>query len=73
MNLEQARKEAEKLRKIISQHNYQYYVLDDPEISDDDYDKLFNKLIKIEEKFPKLITPNSPTQRVAAEPLSEFK
>ncbi len=73
MNLEKARKEAEKLRKIISQHNYQYYVLDDPEIADHDYDKLFNKLIKIEEEFPKIITPNSPTQRVGAEPISEFK
>jgi len=73
MNLEQARKEAEKLRKIILQHNYQYHVLDDPEISDTEYDKLFNKLIKIEEKFPKLITQNSPTQRVGAEPLPEFK
>ena len=73
MNLEQARKEAEKLRKIILQHNYHYHVLDNPEISDSDYDKLFNKLIKIEEQFPKLITPNSPTQRVGAEPLSEFK
>ena len=73
MNLEKARKEAEKLRKIISQHNYQYHVLDDPEITDADYDKLFNKLIKIEEEFPKIITPNSPTQRVGAEPISEFK
>ena len=73
MNLEKARKEAKKLRKIISEHNYQYHVLDKPEISDTDFDKLFNKLIKIEEKFPKLITVNSPTQRVGAKPLSEFK
>ena len=73
MNLEKARKEAKKLRKIISEHNYQYYVLDDPEISDADFDRLFNKLIKIEENFPKLITVNSPTQRVGAKPLSEFK
>jgi len=73
MNLEKARKEAKKLRKIISEHNYQYHVLDDPEISDADFDRLFNKLIKIEEKFPKLITANSPTQRVGAKPLSEFK
>ena len=73
MNLEKARKEAKKLRKIISEHNYQYHVLDDPEISDADFDRLFNKLIKIEENFPKLITVNSPTQRVGAKPLSEFK
>ena len=44
MNLEKARKEAKKLRKIISEHNYQYHVLDDPEISDADFDRLFNKL-----------------------------
>ena len=73
MNLEKASKEAKKLRKIISEHNYQYHVLDDPEISDADFDRLFNKLINIEEKFPKLITVNSPTQRVGAKPLSEFK
>ncbi len=72
MNLEQARREAEKLRKIILQHNYQYHVLDDPEISDAEYDILFNKLIKIEQEYPKLRTPNSPTQRVGSEPLSEF-
>ena len=72
MNLEKARREAEKLRKIILQHNYQYYVLDDPEISDSEYDILFKKLIKIEQEYPKLRTPNSPTQRVGAEPLSEF-
>ncbi|MEC7875319.1 MAG: hypothetical protein VYC15_00785, partial [Pseudomonadota bacterium] len=47
MNLEQARRGAEKLRKIISDHNYQYHVLDDPEITDAEYDKLFNKLIQI--------------------------
>ena len=72
MNLEKVRREAEKLRKIILQHNYQYYVLDDPEISDSEYDILFKKLIKIEQEYPKLRTPNSPTQRVGAEPLSEF-
>ena len=72
MNLEKARREAEKLRKIILQHNYQYYVMDDPEISDTEYDILFKKLIKIEQEYPKLRTPNSPTQRVGAEPLSEF-
>ena len=72
MNLEKVRREAEKLRKIILQHNYQYYVLDDPEISDSEYDILFKKLIKIEQEYPKLKTPSSPTQRVGAEPLSEF-
>jgi DNA ligase (NAD+) len=73
MNLEQARREVKKLHKIISQHNYQYYVLDDPEISDTEYDKLLKKLIEIEKDFPVLITSNSPTQRVGATPLAEFK
>ena len=52
MNLEQARREVKKLHKIISQHNYQYYVLDDPEISDTEYDRLLKKLIEIEKDFP---------------------
>ena len=73
MNLEQAIREVKKLRKIISQHNYQYYVLDDPEISDAEYDRLLKKLIEIEKDFPNLITSNSPTQRVGATPLPEFK
>ena len=73
MNLEQAIREVKKLRKIISQHNYQYYVLDDPEISDTEYDRLLKKLIEIEKDFPNLITSNSPTQRVGATPLPEFK
>ena len=73
MNLEQAIREVKKLRKIISQHNYQYYVLDDPEISDAEYDRLLKKLIEIEKDFPNIITSNSPTQRVGATPLPEFK
>lgn len=66
------RQRAEALRREINHHNHRYYVLDDPIISDAQYDKLLRKLQKIEADHPKLITPDSPTQRVGAEPLEEF-
>ncbi len=62
-----------KLREQLNQHSYRYYVLDDPEITDAEYDRLFRKLQALEEKFPELITPDSPTQRVGAAPLEEFE
>ena len=61
------------LREQIHHHNYRYYVLDDPEISDAEYDRLFDELSHLEKKYPALITPDSPTQRVGAAPLEEFK
>lgn len=73
MDIKTARKRIEELRKQINYHNYLYYVLDSPEISDAEYDKLFRELKELEEKFPELITPDSPTQRVGGEPLPEFK
>ncbi len=66
-------KEIEKLRDKIRYHNYRYYVLNDPEISDAEYDRLFNRLIELEKKYPELVTPDSPTQRVGAEPQKEFR
>jgi DNA ligase (NAD+) len=72
MKLEKARKQVDILRKKINQHNYQYYTLDDPTISDADYDKLLRELIELESIFPELVTPESPTQRVGATPSSEF-
>ena len=60
----------EQLRSEINRHNYLYYVLDSPEISDADYDALMNELKGLEEQYPELVTPDSPTQRVGA-PLSE--
>ncbi len=72
MTLQQARKRIDILRETINQHNYQYYVLDDPDIPDSEYDRLLRELIDIEIEFPELIIPNSPTQRVGAAPLSEF-
>ena len=65
--------QAEKLRQQINYHNYRYHVLDSPEVTDEAYDRLFDELLKLEEKYPQLVTPDSPTQRVGAAPLSEFK
>ena len=63
----------ENLHKIIEKHNHLYYVLDKPEIEDSAYDSLIKELIELEEKYPELITSDSPTQRVGGEPLKEFK
>ena len=63
------KKRVEKLREEIEYHNYRYYVLDQPEIPDAQYDRLMRELEKIEEEHPELRTPNSPTQRVGAEPV----
>lgn len=63
---------AEKLRKEIEYHNYRYHALDDPEISDQEYDRLFDELLDIEKRHPNLVTPNSPTQRVGATPSEAF-
>ena len=73
MDKTQAKRKIENLRKEISRHNYLYYVLDKPEISDARYDKLFRELLELEKQFPELITPDSPTQRVGAAPLKTFK
>ena len=65
-------KEIEALRKSLRHHNYRYHVLDDPEISDAEYDRLFNRLLSLEKQHPDLITPDSPTQRVGAKPQVTF-
>ena len=61
-----------KLRQQIEEHNYQYHVLDDPIISDAEYDRLFKQLKTLEDTHPELITPDSPTQRIGSAPLKEF-
>jgi len=63
---------AETLRRAIDYHNYRYYVLDDPEIPDAEYDRLLRELQALEAEHPELVTPDSPTQRVGAEPLDAF-
>jgi len=60
---EQAEKRLKELRELINYHNYRYYVLDAPEITDAEYDKLFSELLALEEKFPDLVTPDSPSQK----------
>jgi DNA ligase (NAD+) len=60
------------LREQINHHNYRYYVLDDPEVPDAEYDRLFRELQALEADYPELISPDSPTQRVGAEPLAAF-
>jgi DNA ligase (NAD+) len=67
-----ARDRAEVLRREIEHHNDRYYVLDDPEIPDAEYDRLLRELQDLEARYPGLITPDSPTQRVGAAPLASF-
>jgi len=69
---EKARQRAEQLREQLRQYNYAYYVLDRPLVSDAQYDQLFHELQALESRYPTLITSDSPTQRVGAEPLKSF-
>jgi DNA ligase (NAD+) len=62
----------QELREQLHYHNYRYYVLDDPVASDAEYDRLLLELEKLEEQYPELVTPDSPTQRVGAPPLDKF-
>ncbi len=73
MNKTQAKKRIEKLKAVISYHRYLYHVLNKQEISDAALDSLKHELYKLEQQYPDLITPDSPTQRVAGKPLKEFK
>ena len=72
MEKEAVKNRLDDLRKKIHYHNYRYYVLDEPEISDAEYDRLFQELEVLERKHPELVTPDSPTQRIGAKPLEEF-
>ena len=71
MNVD-VRKKVETLRKQLDHHNYRYYVLDDPEVADQEYDTLLRELQKLEQDHPELVTHDSPTQRVGARPLEAF-
>ena len=73
MSDNRTQKKIRKLSNSIRNHNHLYYVMDSPEISDQEYDQLFRELLEIEEKFPQLVTMNSPTQHVGADPSSAFK
>jgi DNA ligase (NAD+) len=72
MDNEVSIKRIESLRSLIRYHNRRYYQLDDPEISDLQYDQLMRELTELEQAYPDLVTPDSPTQRVGAAPLEKF-
>ncbi len=67
-----AKLRVEELRELLNHHAYRYHVLDDPEISDAEYDELMAELVALEERFPELVTPDSPTQRVGMTPADLF-
>lgn len=73
MDFVNAKKEVERLRDEINSHNYKYYVLDNPDIDDYEYDALLNKLIELEGQFPELVTPDSPTMRVGGDVSAQFE
>ena len=73
MDFKQANARAGTLRAEINRHNYRYHVLDDPAVPDAEYDRLLRELTALETAYPALITPHSPTQRVGAAPLPEFR
>ena len=66
-------KKIEDLRMALHRHNYRYYVLDDPEISDSEYDRMMQELIRLETDHPGLLSPDSPSLRVGAPPLDKFE
>jgi DNA ligase (NAD+) len=72
MDEKEAQKEITRLKGEINYHNYRYYVLDSPAVTDAEYDRLMRRLEELEAKFPSLVTPDSPTQRVGAAPLEAF-
>lgn len=69
---EEIKKEILRLRQEIAKHNYHYYVLDDPLISDAEYDRLFRRLLELEKENQEFASPDSPTQKVGAPPLERF-
>ena len=73
MEKKEIKERIEKLKGQLEYHNYRYYVLDDPVVSDTEYDRLMTELVALEENHPEFLSPNSPTQRVGAKPLAEFE
>src|SRR5438309_7733824 len=70
--IEEAQERVLELRRLIEYHNRMYYVLDQPEITDAEYDALFRELVELETEYPELVTPDSPTQRVGGPPSDAF-
>ena len=73
MNFNEAQTRHAQLAEEIRRHDYSYYVLAQPAVSDREYDRLYHELLELENRFPQLVTPDSPTQRVSGQPLKEFK
>jgi DNA ligase (NAD+) len=73
MNMEEARQRAQELANLLNYHNYRYYVLDDPEIPDPEFDRLLRELQNIEQTYPELLRIDSPTQRVGVAPAGKFE
>jgi DNA ligase (NAD+) len=73
MSSKALQKRVAELREQVDHHMYRYHVLDDPEVSDADFDRLFDELKALEEEHPDLVTPDSPTQRVGATPSDKFR
>jgi len=67
------KKEIEELRKQLRYHSHRYYVLDDPHIPDAEYDRMYRRLLELEEQYPELVSHDSPTQRVGSKPLAAFE
>ena len=73
MDKKSAQSKINRLRETLRQHNHNYYVLDNPTVSDREYDILYRQLVDLESEYPDLITPDSPTQRVGGKPLEQFE
>lgn len=73
MDLHSAEKKINELRSLLNQYDYEYYVLDRPSVPDAEYDRLYRELMQLEETYPQLITPDSPTQRVGGQVLDMFQ
>ena len=72
MNKEEVRKQIEQLTAELTEHNYRYYVLSEPSISDFEFDKLLRELEQLEKEYPEFADPNSPTQKVGGQIVKEF-
>ncbi len=73
MTKQEAQLRAEELKRVLEQYNYSYYVLDDPSVSDNEYDMLMQELKQIEQDYPELMTPDSPTQHVGGYAMNTFE
>lgn len=73
MDLQEARKRVQELTALVEDYSYWYYVMDNPKVEDYEYDRLYHELLDLEEQFPELQSPNSPTQRVGGKTLNTFE